>query len=139
MLTDRRYFQATLVLPLAVPLIMGAVALLTSSELIDGFSTIFLFSLVLGGIPYLLFAAAILFWSRRQSVSDIRRLSYFAPFLFVLATAGLSLIALFFGTSPQEVTGFVMLFSAYALLFGYLYVFIVNFLYEVLFGRHSDT
>jgi hypothetical protein len=138
-LTERRYFQASLALPLVVPLFMGLVAFLSPSEVLDGFAAIFLFSLVLGGIPYLLFVVGILIWSRCQSVSAIRRLSYFAPLLYVMATAGLGLIALFFGASIQEVAGFVAIFSVYALLFGYLYVFIVNFVYELCFGKRFDT
>lgn len=118
---------------------MGLVARLASNEVINGFAAIFLFSLVLGGIPYLLFVAGVLFWSPRQPVEAIRRLSYFAPVLFMLATAVLSLVAVFFGVSLREVGLFVAVFSVYTLLFGYLYVFIVNFLYEILFGKPSDT
>lgn len=137
-LTDRHYFQASLVLPLVVPLVLALTAFLTSSQVIDGFAAVFMFSLMLGGIPYLIFAAGVLIWSRSRPASAIRRLSYFAPVLLVIGTDLLSLMALFFGISPREVLAFVVIFSSYALIFGYLYVFIINFLYEAFFGRQSD-
>jgi 4-amino-4-deoxy-L-arabinose transferase-like glycosyltransferase len=118
---------------------MGLVARLASNDLINGFTAIFLLSLMLGGVPYLLFVAGILFWSRRQPVEAIRRLSYFAPVIFMLATAVLSLVAVFFGVSLREIGLFIAAFAIYTLLFGYLYVFIANFLYEILFDKPSDT
>ncbi len=139
MLTERRFLQSSLVLPLAVPLIIGLIGQLTSSEVVDGVAAIFLFSLALGGLPYLLFIAAILFWSRNKPVRAIRRLSYFAPVLFVLATSVLSLAAIPFGVTLREIFMFIVIFAVYSLLFGYLYVFIINYLYEVFFAEHTDT
>jgi hypothetical protein len=138
-MTERRYFQASLALPLVVPLVIGLGTFLTSSELIGGFAAIFIFSLVLGGIPYLVFVAGALLWSRSRPASAIRRLSYVAPLLFVIVTAVLSFMALFFGIPLREIVMFVAVFSVYALVFGYLYVFIVNFLYEVFLAKQSDT
>lgn len=114
-------------------------AQLTSSEVVDGFAAIFLLSLALGGLPYLFFITAILFWSRNKSVRAIRRLSWFSPVLFVLATAALSLAAIPFGATFREVFLFVIIFSVYALVFGYLYVFVINYLYEIFFGKRSTT
>gem|GEM_PF-6266808 len=114
-------------------------ARLTSSEVVDVFAAIFLLSLAFGGLPYLLFVTAILFWSRNKSVRAIRRLSYFSPLLFVLATAALSLAAIPFGIALREIFLFIVIFSVYALLFGYLYVFVINYLYEIFFGKRSNT
>ena len=139
MLTERRFLQLSLVLPLAVPLAIGLMARLTSSEVVDVFAAIFLLSLAFGGLPYLLFVTAILFWSRNKSVRAIRRLSYFAPVLFALATAALRLAAIPFGIALREIFLFVVIFSVYALLFGYLYVFVINYLYEIFFGKRSNT
>ena len=138
-LTERRFLQLSLVLPLAVPLAIGLMARLTSSEVVDVFAAIFLLSLAFGGLPYLLFVTAILFWSRNKSVRAIRRLSYFSPLLFVLATAALSLAAIPFGIALREIFLFIVIFSVYALLFGYLYVFVINYLYEIFFGKRSNT
>ncbi len=138
MLTARRYFQASLALPLVVPSVLGGAAFLTKIEAIDGFAIAFMFSLMLGGIPYLIFAFVVLFWSRHWSVSAIQRLSYLAPVLFVVTTSVLSLVALFFSASLREILWFDALFAFFGLIFGYLYVFIINLLYEVFYGEQSD-
>lgn len=137
MLTGRRYFLASLALPLVVPLIVASLAYVTSSELAAGFAVVFMFSLILGGIPYLIFIVGVLLWSRTRSLEAIRKLSYIAPLLFVIVAAVLSPVPLLFGASMREVSAFLALFSLYALLFGYLYVLIVNALYEVFLAKRS--
>lgn len=137
MLTGRSYFLASLALPLVAPLIVASLTYMTSNEVVAGFAAIFMFSLMLGGIPYSVFVAGVLLWSRRQSLSAIRKLSYVAPFLFVIVTAALSPVALIFGIPVREVFAFIALFSLYALVFGYLYVFMVNALYEFVIAKPS--
>lgn len=137
-LTGRRYFLASLALPVGVPVVVGALAALTSSELMAGFAAIFLFSLVLGGIPYLFFAAGVILWSRKRSLAAIRRLSFIAPLLFVVLICTLSPLALPFGASIHEIAGFLLMFSFYALIFGYLYVFIVNCGYEFFLAKRAE-
>lgn len=139
MLTSRRYFLASLALPLVAPLVAASLVFVTASELAAGFAAIFLFSLLIGGVPYLIFVAGVLLWSRGRSDSAIRKLSFIAPLLFVLVTAAISPVALLFGLPLREIPVFIAAFAFYALIFGYLYVFIVNSVYEVFLARHPET
>ena len=138
LLTERRYLLASLLIPLILPLLLGLAAKLTGNELLTGFAAIFLLSLAFGGIPYLIFGAGVLIWSRDRSTDRVRRISYWSPLLFLLGLSVLDFFFLILGGDLHEFLGFLLLSSVYVLLFGYLYVFLVNFGFEMLFGKESD-
>jgi hypothetical protein len=138
LLTKRRYLLASLLTPLILPLLLGLAAKMTGNELLSVFAAIFLLSLALGGIPYLIFGVAILIWSRGRSIDEVRRISYWSPLLFLLGLSVLDLFYLMFSGDLHEFLGFLLLSSVYVPLFGYLYVFLVNFGFEMLFGEEPD-
>jgi hypothetical protein len=133
----KRYFQCSFFLPLIVPLLAGLILLLTRGfDSVAGESrfqfplVILVFSLWVGGIPYLIFLVAALIWSERHSVWEIQLFTFVAPLIytlllgvFVVAPYGITL-------SLQDPTWLVIL--GYGIAVGYFYVLPVNVLYCLL-------
>lgn len=130
MIAARRYFQAALLLPIAVPLLAVA------TWLIPGFPqtripALLLMSLGLGGVPYLPLAGW-LWWrlGRLPTVAAMRRLSLWAPILhlpLVLAWTACWLIVSAWsvsgvGPNARDVLAFGPVMAVYVLGFGYAYV-----------------
>lgn len=80
----RTFYRVALVLPLVAPLLLWAA--LYAWPMSDADSTIvvtFLYSLMIGGLPYLVFAAGFARWMRDKSPAVIRRGTLWAPLLFM--------------------------------------------------------
>lgn len=89
-----------------------------------------MFSLWVGGIPYLIFLIAALIWSERHSVWEIQLFTFVAPLIytlllgvFVVAPYGITL-------SLRDPTWLVI--GGYGIAVGYFYVLPVNALYCLL-------
>ena len=135
-MTSKRYFQISLLLPIAVPLVSLFFA---SPGPLRGWRVVLLLlfgSLLLGGIPYLLFAAGLLFWMRGKSAREVQRMTYVAPLLFipvfVSCAVALAILELILSGTNKVEAGLVLLSCALILIFGYVYVLAVNVSHAIL-------
>src|ERR1051325_4098294 len=73
---ERRFFQLSFALPILVPAILW---LLPTNNIV---LIILRVSILLGGLPYILFIIPVLVWSRNKSGDEIRFFTYFSPLIF---------------------------------------------------------
>lgn len=117
------YYRWTLALPLAVPALLSPL-MLVGDDLPDPLRTLLgllFYSVIIGGVPYVLFAAGFLGWMRGKSDREVRVAILVAPLLY---TAVLFIcLTLFFAlddlSRAYEALGAL---TAFACLFGYGYV-----------------
>lgn len=143
---EKRLLQFSLLLPLVVPFLAGFVISLTENS--ESFLTyvvrgilglpllITVYSVIIGGIPYVFFMVGLLVWSRGKSDTQIHRMFWFSPLLF---TPVFWLFAFIAGTlfndgnpDPQRFIGFssaFIFFSGCILVLGYIYVIFVSAIY----------
>ncbi len=85
-----------------------------------------IFSLVYGGIPYLILVGILLFWMRGKDETQIRRALLLSPLLMLVifqVFAGLWIAFFSEGTGKiNQFVGSLVLLSPFVLLFGYIYV-----------------
>ena len=119
----KSYYRWALLLPLALPALAWPLLLVRSMPPLLVAVVWYLFlSVLIGGIPYVLFATAFLLWARRAPDHRVRMgillspLAY-AAVLFICLTLFL-LVDGTFANSSDSLGGMVM----FALLFGYGYV-----------------
>ena len=136
-----RAYKLSLLLPIIVPMLFapafffirslgesGAMALMT-----------ILFSMVYGGIPYLILVGILLFWMRGKNEKQIRRALLSSPLLMLVilqVCAGLW-IAFVSEATPKinQFVGLLIVLSPFVLLFGYIYVGIAFGIIELLKKR----
>src|SRR6267142_1989991 len=130
----KRYFQFSLLLPLILP---AMVLLLFESSLRRG-SVVFIliFSLYLGGLPYLLFVIGLFFWMRGKDVRQIQRMTFIAPLLFagffvICVIAAIPIQFLMIGEVRIEAE-VVLQCCVVILALGYAYVLVANVGYAIL-------
>ncbi len=137
------YFRLSLAVPLLVPVL--AVALTLLNQIVSGSSeateitrwTAFLvFSLLIGGLPYLVFVAAVVLWSRGKSARAIHRLSFVSPPLFAAVFVTLWVpFVLIADSSPYAFDAALTsasYYAAFCLGLGYVYVALIHGAYAVL-------
>lgn len=138
MLSARRYFQISLLFPILLPLLTLAIprprdpnAFVATHSALTGALGVAGLALLIAGIPYVLFAIALYFWIRHQSLPVIHVTAVLSPFmfcipvwLFILCLGGVHDIG-------AAVFAFVF-YSFWTLLVGYPYVLIVYAIYFVL-------
>jgi hypothetical protein len=78
----RTFYWLIIWLPLIVPIILFGLEVLLKVNLPGALSGI-LFSTIIYGIPYLLFASAISIWARKISTNNVKRISWILPILFL--------------------------------------------------------
>lgn len=126
-MTTRTYYRAALLLPLAVPALLSVTLLLDNEPpLLLGIFVYLYGSLLIGGIPYLLFAAGFLVWSSDRSDAELRRAVLLAPLVY----AGLLMVCVVAflavdGTLASGWDGFWAL-GAFGVAFGYAYVLLAE-------------
>lgn len=128
--------MTSLVLPIVIPVS------LIPFGINNAISAILIFSLVFGVIPYLVMCVGIIVWARDKNERDMRRLSYFAPLLYIIVLAA-SLLVLTVLTSgaafqAKEYLAVLALFSIYAVVVGYIYVLLINLVYELTLSKYED-
>jgi len=128
-----KYYRATL----ALPLLVGAVVfLLGRSAVLPAVPDVVWFSMLLGGMPYLLLAAVMFFWIKGKPEKAIHQVIYASPFIMVvlLAVAVPLFLPAIHGARAAD-RGMVDAFarhSIFTLLLGYLYVAAVQSVYLAL-------
>src|SRR5215471_11369501 len=133
----KRYFQLFYVWPIVLPVV---VLLLPAGVVANWVLELCREVLYSGGVPYLLFAGAMLFWSWDKEGASVRRSTYLAPLLFLPAFAFSLLIAWRRASMyPQELAELFVMFFLYGLVFtvpvsilGYGYVGLVNLAFVIL-------
>lgn len=123
-----RAYKLSLLLPIIVP-ILFAPALFFIRSLGESGATVLMtiiFSLVYGGIPYLILVGILLFWMRGKDETQIRRALLLSPLLMLVifqVFAGLWIAFFSEGTGKiNQFVGSLVLLSPFVLLFGYIYV-----------------
>lgn len=80
----RTFYRVALVLPLVAPLLLWAAFYALPMSDADGTILLtFLYSVAIGGLPYLVFGLAFARWMRDKSPAVIRRATLWAPLLFM--------------------------------------------------------
>lgn len=122
------YYRGALLLPLVVPALFSALLLLGDRlpPGLAGITFLLYWSLLIGGIPYLVFAGGFLLWARGRSEREVRRGILLSPLVY----APLLMICLFGfvavdGTLGNGAQGLWML-GAFGVLFGYGYVLLAE-------------
>lgn len=118
----KSYYRWALALPLLVPALGAPLALLEPQGAVGVVLFLLYWSVVIGGVPYLLFAGGFLLWMRRVPEQRVRRGILLAPLAYTAVL--LVCFALFLvvdGTlaNSSDSLGTIAVFS---LFFGYLYV-----------------
>ncbi|HEY6000830.1 MAG TPA: hypothetical protein VI078_16205 [bacterium] len=124
------YYRITLALPL---LVSAVVYLLGKSALFPAIADIVWFSMVIGGMPYLLLAAVMFFWIAGKPEKTVHQVIYLSPFFMVLllALAVPVFLPSLRGASAAQRTlvDSVARHSIFTLVLGYLYVAAVQSVY----------
>lgn len=131
-MTSKRLFQYSLVLPLIPPLLVLPLWFVRESineNSAGAFVLIVIaYSGIVGGIPYLILAAALLIWMRNKDLVLIRRVLLISPVLMLpIFSVCLGIYTMFFERHPSlnEYSFGLIFFSVFIVLFGYTYVGLV--------------
>ena len=119
----KTYWRVALLLPMVAPVPFAALAALGVE--LAWLPLMFLGgALLYAGVPYVIFAAAVLLWSRRHTADELARLARWSPLLFA-PLAALGTGAFFWGGVERWGWGYFASNAAggavSAVLFGYLY------------------
>lgn len=143
-MSARSYFRWSFALPLVLPIVLFLVGLMSQAlagtneaTLATRLSVLLGASLVIGGIPYVLFLIGVLIWSKNQSGAQLRRFTLIAPAAFSALFVVLWIPYAILSARDWEYTMDAAFTSAgyYALLclgFGYFYVLVVHLAYHVM-------
>jgi hypothetical protein len=135
------YYRWSLVLPLCLPIAV-ILALVPLAPYLNSLPPplatpimILVWSLLAGGVPYVISACGLWFWMRGKSERGLRRIAYAAP-LVMLGVYALCLLALSLAIEPEPpftsawwIDGTLVFFAYSAMLImllGYLYVVVVD-------------
>jgi hypothetical protein len=131
----RLYFQLSFLLPIILPLLAWLTAGF-NSNLGNGISTVLILSLVVGGIPYLLFLAGFFCWVPGNDLRSIQRFTFLAPLLFIPVFLACGFVVMLpkmrLGEELRNMIDWVLGFSYLILIVGYFYVILVNAGYYLL-------
>ena len=129
-MSARTYYVRSLLLPLLAAAAAGLLGvLLGESSPAAPWLGIVMFSGLVGGLPYVLVAAGILWWSRRRPVAQLRRAIWMAPLLMVpaqLVPMVVYSVVARGGADADRFAGSMLFMGALVLLFGYGYVALVE-------------
>lgn len=131
------FYQLAIWLPVAVPsvaLVLVAVTGVRPAGVLDVPFELLIYSLIYGGIPYLVAAIAATIWIDRRPEADIRRLALRAPFWVFAAWIPLCAYVAIRAGSPRMFLGLIALGGGAIIALGYAYVALA-FALRSLLGR----
>jgi tetratricopeptide (TPR) repeat protein len=135
MIRAKRYFQASFLLPLILPLPFILVASRGFGGL-GGIALVLEGSLLIGGIPYILFLAGLSFWARGKNFRTLQRMTYIAPLLFIAVFVYCALLLIpvqILTVGEVRVEGrAVSYLCVFILILGYFYVLLANLGFHLL-------
>jgi hypothetical protein len=141
-MTETRFYQLSVALPLVLPIIGGlalrcAQVVGLNGRLISDAGELMAWSLVFGGTPYVIVAAIILWRLRNQPVEAYYTTSLLVPILFALLLFGLfAFSALLANPDWKSAVGFAGTMAVWTLGFGYFYISVVHGIRIVLRSCH---
>lgn len=118
----KSYYRWALVLPLLLPAVAWPLALFNPLPPVLAAVTMYLFwSVLIGGVPYLLFAIGFLLWTRGASGERVRTGILLSPLVYTtVLMACFTALRVMEGTSGNGDS--LLFFAVFGLLFGYGYV-----------------
>ncbi|HEX8271303.1 MAG TPA: hypothetical protein VF615_01555 [Longimicrobiaceae bacterium] len=129
-MSARTYYARSLLLPLLAAAGAGVAGmLLGESAPAAPWLGIAMYSGLVGGLPYMLVAGGILWWSRRRPARELRRAIWLAPLLMVpvqLLPVLVYSVAARGGADAGRFAESMLFMGAFVLLFGYGYVALVE-------------
>lgn len=125
MVTELRFIQLLLALPIVVPLVGSWMrARCSEPQWLVQVMGLLQMALIIGGIPYVVFAACALYWLRGRSSAAYLRFVLAAPVLFAIVLGAIAFAAVCVW-GPHDFGGFVLVplyYAGLALGVGYVYV-----------------
>lgn len=143
---EKRFLQVSLFSPLvAPPLIIFIGSPLVLGLEVSGLAAlvgfVLIFSLILGGVPYLLFLVGLFAWMRNKETDQVRQMIHLSPLLFIPVLMACALIVGVIGaiaeSNPSGLfagLGLGLFCSVFALILGYSYVGLIDIAF-LLFRR----
>jgi FtsH-binding integral membrane protein len=117
----RSYYRWALLLPIVLPLVAYGVILLAPRQ--GDAALYFLYaSLWIGGAPYVLFATALLVWSRGRADEEMRRAILLSPIVFTALLMVCLTLFLLVDARLGSNLDFLAVSAGFGLAFGYGYV-----------------
>ncbi len=128
----RRYFQISFLGPIIAPLML--LPFYNSKTVLGGVVNLLFYSLVFGGIPYLLTLAALCFICWGMKDRQIQIITLVTPLLFTGILIGCYIILAMFHPqkSTKTIIPLIPILAIVSLVVGYGYVLIVNLIYYIL-------
>jgi hypothetical protein len=121
---ERKFLQYCLFAPVVTPILCVPLASATETG-----ARLFLplaASLLYGGLPYALFAPALVIWSRHRTASEIVRAGWISPLLFApIAGLFVGLLLGYQRSEPDFAVSIGMIAVMYVIVIGYSYVILV--------------
>jgi hypothetical protein len=119
----KSYYRWALVLPLLLPALAWPLALFNPLPPVLAAVAMYLFwSVLIGGVPYLLFAIGFLLWTRGASGERVRRGILVSPLVYTaVLMACFTALRWVEGNNPSNGDS-LLFFAVFGLLFGYGYV-----------------
>lgn len=116
----KTYYRRALLLPVVLPFV--AYPLLLLSDGVASIAIMLQYSLVIGGVPYLLFAGGFLLWMRGRTEQEVHVGILLSPLAYSMVM--MTCLAVFLGADGKFQSGLEMfgIVGAFSLLFGYGYV-----------------
>lgn len=127
------YVRCALAAPVIVPLLAYPLLWVDGAPF-DRVGQLLVGSLVVGLVPYLLFALVFAAWARDRPPPQVERAAWLAPLAFLVPFAGFWVLLLTF-RGADEVLGVTLGLSGFALALGYVYVLLADLLYRLLAAR----
>ncbi|MCI0508234.1 MAG: hypothetical protein L0Z73_19335 [Gammaproteobacteria bacterium] len=122
MIPTRRYFIATLALPLLIVLIGVIYAVVFTHATAGNISMLM--------TPYCCFFVFMLYWSLNHAPKQIRRAAYRAPLIFLAFQSAYLIVEYVAGVSPARdlvgLAGLLSIVAVYVIIVGYLYTLIME-------------
>lgn len=134
MVKIRNLYFYLLILPLLLPLLSLPLIKFFEASLPQTASlalVVIAFSGIIGGIPYLVLALAIFFWTRKRSESHVRRAILLSPIGMVVLFPVFILVISFIPSMKMDLSGAAdfmkawAFLSAFSIVIGYAYVAII--------------
>lgn len=119
----KSYYRWALVLPLLLPALAWPLALFNPLPPVLAAVAMYLFwSVLIGGVPYLLFAVGFLLWTRDASEGRVRTGILLSPLVYTaVLMACFTALQAVEGDTPSSGDS-LLFFAVFGLLFGYAYV-----------------
>jgi len=129
----KRYYLSALSLPILIPIVFMLFPDFSATPLL-------IFSLVFGGVAYLVFVIGVLYFGRQKDGDWYRRLSYFAPIIYA-PIQSFTVLIWFWVEGAQDIFSMqgmsvISLFMFWSIIIGYLYVSIITIVYELFVNRN---